>query len=48
MKFIGTSLVVGATVAAGMIAGAYLVMDKPCARKMYRYGKRYLKKMADM
>ncbi len=48
MKAMGTSLAIVAGVAAGMIAGAYLVMDKPCMRKIYRYGKRYAKKILDM
>lgn len=44
----GVSLMVASGIAAGMIAGAYLVMNKPCARKIYRYGKRYAKKMLNM
>lgn len=48
MKAMGTSLAIAAGITAGMIAGAYLVMDKPCMRKIYRYGKRYAKKMLDM
>ena len=45
MKFLGTSLMVTAGVAAGLIAGAHLTMNKPCVRRIYRYGKRYIKKM---
>lgn len=48
MKMIGTSLAVVAGVAVGMVAGAYLAMDKPCVRRIYRYGKRYARKMLDI
>lgn len=48
MKTMGTSLAIAVGVMAGMVAGAYLVMDKPCMRKVYRFGKRYAKKMLDM
>ncbi len=48
MKILGTGIavVIGATVA--MTAGAYLVMNKPCVRKIYRKGRRYAKKMLNM
>ena len=48
MKMIGASLAVVAGVTVGMVAGAYLAMDKPCVRRIYRYGKRYAKKMLDI
>ena len=48
MKTLGTTLMVVSGVTAGMVAGAYLAMSKPCVRKIYRYGKHYAKKMMNL
>lgn len=48
MKVIGTGVAIAVGAAAAMAAGAYLAMSKPCVRKIYRYGKRYAKKMLNM
>lgn len=48
MKMMGTSLMIVTGVAAGMVAGAYLTMSKPCVRRIYRYGKRAAKQMFNM
>lgn len=45
MKLLGTSLLVTAGAAAGMVAGAHLAMNNRCVRRIYRYGRRYIKKM---
>ena len=48
MKAIGTGVMVAAGMAAGVVAGGYLAMNKPCVRKIYRYGKRAAKQMLNM
>ncbi len=48
MKMVSTGIVVATGIAAGMIAGAYLTMSKPCVRRVYRYGKRAAKQMFNM
>lgn len=48
MKMVGTGLMVATGVAAGMVAGAYLTMSKPCVRRIYRYGRRAAKQMFNM
>ncbi len=48
MKAFGTGVMVAAGMAAGMVAGAYLVMNNQCARKLYRMGKRTAKQMLNM
>ena len=48
MKMLGCSVALMAGATVGMVAGAYLVMNKPCVRKMYRYGYRKAKKMLNM
>ena len=48
MKVIGTGVMIAVGTAAAMAAGAYLAMNKPCVRKIYRYGKRYAKKMLNI
>jgi len=48
MKLVSTGIMVVTGVAAGMVAGAYLSMSKPCVRRIYRYGKRAAKQMFNM
>ena len=48
MKMVGTGLVVATGIAAGMLAGAYLTMNNPSVRRVYRYGKRAAKQMFNM
>ena len=48
MKMMTTGVMVATGIAAGMVAGAYLTMSKPCVRRIYRYGKRATKKMFNM
>ncbi len=48
MKAVATGAAVVASMAVGMAAGAYLVMSKPCMRKIYRIGKRKAMKMLNM
>ncbi len=48
MKMVGTSVMVATGIMAGMVAGAYLTMSKPCVRRVYRYGKRVAKQMLNM
>jgi len=45
MKAIGTGMCIAAGALAGMVAGAYLVMSKPCVRRVYKLGKHTAKKM---
>lgn len=45
MKALGVTMAMMLTTAAGMAAGAYLVMNNQCARKVYRMGKRAAKQM---
>lgn len=48
MKMLSTGIVVATGVMAGMVAGAYLTMSKPCVRRIYRYGRRAAKQMFNM
>lgn len=48
MKALGTLMVVTATSAVSMAAGAYLVMNNKCARKIYRMGKKKAMELINM
>ncbi len=48
MKQIGCAIAITMSMAAGMAAGACLVMSNPCARKLYRMGKHKVMKMMNM
>lgn len=48
MKQVCTGIAVAVSMAAGMAAGAYLVMNNSKARHLYRLGKRKAKQMLDI
>lgn len=48
MKMIETGAAMLAGMVAGAAVGAFLVMNYPGARRIYRCGKRYAQKMLQM